>query len=397
MARFAVAISLAWDASLAPVHREGAVCTLRGTVRSLRATGWDGPVVCLIGGAAVNATAPAFRACSDVVRLPTLPRYDAGPADIAGNTSRTIRWYRAAGRLPPPAYGRQQPRRDGALTSVKFAAWGLAYDLVLHTDADVLFLESPRAALEAAHARRLLFQAAKVERAGRGYDGLNTHMMLLKPSPDVQAILLANAAAGHFVPYTRTEQDVLEAAFPFYVASAGPAAASPTVPMPAHLHYFKHGCSKQFCCGSSVGRRQDWLRVPRRACPVGRHSAQIVGRVRGFRTCEARGCAAAGGGSHGRVLGSRREGRPTREAPAPPSALGSLVYSIEYLTAEPLEQRRATSAAAAELCGGARELLERCHALKWRGPVRDSAEATVDPRLAANYQGGERLGCGTEF
>ena len=52
------------------------------------------------------------------------------------------------------------------------------------------------------------------EKAKRSYLGLNTHMMILRPSLDFYALLLANAALGHFVPYTRTEQDVIESAFP---------------------------------------------------------------------------------------------------------------------------------------------------------------------------------------
>ena len=72
---------------------------------------------------------------------------------------------------------------DGAMTSVKFHAWRLTqYAVVLHTDVDVLFLESPLPALSAAFEKQLIFQAAASETAKRGYMGINTHMMLLRPS-----------------------------------------------------------------------------------------------------------------------------------------------------------------------------------------------------------------------
>jgi hypothetical protein len=61
---------------------------------------------------------------------------------------------------------------------------------------------------------QLIFQAAASETAKRGYMGINTHMMLLRPSLDVYALITANAASGHFIPYTRTEQDVLESLLP---------------------------------------------------------------------------------------------------------------------------------------------------------------------------------------
>ena len=111
--------------------------------------------------------------------------------------------------------------------------------------------------------RSLVFQAS-TEVLGRAYRGLNTHLMLLHPSTDVFAILAANAALGHFVPFTLTEQDVVESTLPPNVGRAGgsrlrtngsvvdsttaePAASSigrapdagfsvPAVAFPAHMH-----------------------------------------------------------------------------------------------------------------------------------------------------------------
>lgn len=66
----------------------------------------------------------------------------------------------------------------------------------------VLFLESPARCFELARKERLVF-LAQPETAGRGYGGLSSHLVLLKPDTTVAAILAANAAAGHFVSYTR--------------------------------------------------------------------------------------------------------------------------------------------------------------------------------------------------
>ena len=197
--RFAVVITLANNASVDKRLVSQQICRFAGTVRSLRAVGWQDDIVCQVAGwrqsSEVLATLRSH--CTRVLKL-SVPVYDSGPADQG--TNGTIAFYQANGRVPPPPYTTVQQRTDGALTSVKFHAWRLTrYALVLHTDLDVLFLESPRRALEAAHAQRLIFQAAFSETAKRGYMGINTHMMLLRPSLDVYALITANAANGHFM------------------------------------------------------------------------------------------------------------------------------------------------------------------------------------------------------
>ena len=47
----------------------------------------------------------------------------------------------------------------------------------------------------------------------RCYDGFNTHMMFLRPDKIAARLLLDKARFGDFVPYTNTEQDVLETVF----------------------------------------------------------------------------------------------------------------------------------------------------------------------------------------
>ena len=197
--RFGVVVTLANNASVERKVVTQQLCRLAGVVRSLRGVGWDGDVVCQVAGwrQSADAMAALRTHCTSVLQL-YLPRYDAGEAQH--DTNSTIEWYRSRGRVPPPTGSSVQQRTDGAMTSVKFHAWRLTkYAVVLHTDVDVLFLESPLRALKAAFAKQLIFQAAASETAKRGYMGINTHMMLVRPSLDVYALITANAASGHFM------------------------------------------------------------------------------------------------------------------------------------------------------------------------------------------------------
>ena len=192
------------------------------------------------------------------------------------------------------------------------------------SDLDVAFQESPRAALEAAHAARLVFQVRACVGAS-AVPGVLMAMVCTTPGAGVTqgsrrpilwrfqlahhvaapfarcesclitpthnafpypyvigsvrawvqmfAVLSANAATGHFIPYTRGEQDVLESMFVLSVgrasagrslqasaprqsstshrapASAGPVGSrhhiefsTPDITLPKHLHHFYHGC-----------------------------------------------------------------------------------------------------------------------------------------------------------
>ncbi|KAJ1626345.1 hypothetical protein T492DRAFT_1033061 [Pavlovales sp. CCMP2436] len=139
-------------------------------------------------------------------------------------------------QLPPKKSSTVQPRNDGWATLYKLYAWSLAdFELVLHTDLDVVFTASPDAFMAAAFRSGLVFQALP-EKAHRGYYGLNTHMMLLRPNRDVFATLMTNALRGHFVPFTRTEQDVLETMFPPEVSYRWNVTGG-AVPWPRHKHW----------------------------------------------------------------------------------------------------------------------------------------------------------------
>ena len=166
------------------------------------------------------------------------------------------------------AWGRRWPRgnfvqkrRDGTCTAFKLLAWNLTrYRRVLHADADVFFLSDPAPWL---HRHRNLQFAAINEYLGnktnvareRGYDGLNTHLMLLTPSRAVVSILLANAVTGNFIPYTNSEQDVVESIFSSHVRYPD---------FPAHLHGFGNLCGAT--CHVSDARHLARLAVCNATC-----------------------------------------------------------------------------------------------------------------------------------
>ena len=64
-------------------------------------------------------------------------------------------------------------------------------------DSNAVLLSATSANAAEAHAMGIAFQGV-IESAARGYNGLNTHVLLLTPSRAVWDLLLANAAHGHF-------------------------------------------------------------------------------------------------------------------------------------------------------------------------------------------------------
>ena len=88
-----------------------------------------------------------------------------------------------------------------------------------------------RSFMDILHLRKSYFLAELEygDRSGRRYSGLNTHMMYLEPSALVGQLLLDKARTGDFVPFTNTEQDVLETVFSPY--------ASGRISPPPHKHH----------------------------------------------------------------------------------------------------------------------------------------------------------------
>ena len=135
------------------------------------------------------------------------------------------------------------PRKDGGCTSMKFLAWNLSsiYERILFVDSDVCIASDPLAWM---HRHRNEYFAAQPETNGafaqqRGYLGLTTHLMLLQPSPIVFRLLVDQGVSQSYVPFTNTEQDVLETVF-------SPHRHHP--PPMRHRHHFSE------CLGHNVSR-----------------------------------------------------------------------------------------------------------------------------------------------
>lgn len=111
--------------------------------------------------------------------------------------------------------GRVQDRPDGALTYYKFAAFrlGCFFDSLIQVDLDATVLQDPR---PWARAHAAITSSGGIvgeeENALRGYVGLRTHLMLLRPSEVVFQSLLAKARTGDHAVMTNTDQDARGAA-----------------------------------------------------------------------------------------------------------------------------------------------------------------------------------------
>ena len=97
-------------------------------------------------------------------------------------------------------------------TYYKFLLWNMTqFDKILYSDAEVLFMQNPDTWFERAdYPYGFLSDTEELE---RGWLGLNTHMMLLRPDPDVFELLLVKAKEGKYITFANTEQDVLETVF----------------------------------------------------------------------------------------------------------------------------------------------------------------------------------------
>lgn len=134
------------------------------------------------------------------------PVYSAKEAEEQG------RWW-SPGRMP-------LVRKDGWATYFKFYAWRASwYDRVLLADLDICFKENPDPKLLDIPSEVTFMASA--ERADRRYWGINSRLMVLRPSVGVFRALTSRAASGEYVPYTNTEQDVLEFMFPAHLFASG--------------------------------------------------------------------------------------------------------------------------------------------------------------------------------
>jgi len=101
-------------------------------------------------------------------------------------------------RWPHRGTGCVQERNDHSCTSLKLLAWNLTqFDVVLQADADNIFLADP---LEWVRAHSDHYFIASHEIVSRGYEGINSHLMLLQPSNILFRLLADNARTGGFEP-----------------------------------------------------------------------------------------------------------------------------------------------------------------------------------------------------
>mmetsp|Transcript_6800 Transcript_6800/g.17848 ORF Transcript_6800/g.17848 Transcript_6800/m.17848 type:complete len:463 (-) Transcript_6800:253-1641(-) len=188
---------------------------------------------------------------------------------IARNASRGLpiaASARAQLRKMPQTWGtghkEVQARRDYVCTSVKLFAWNLsAHSNVLLTDADLLLRDDPLPWMES-HRHEVFVGMA--EGASRSYRGLNSRLAYLQPDTRLFELLRRAALSGNFVPYTSSEQDVLES---FFSAPFTHRAGGTPLPMPDSVHDKEPWCEQQ---GDGhltmVCHRQVTYGVSRRPC-----------------------------------------------------------------------------------------------------------------------------------
>ena len=175
-------------------------CTLRGPLN------YSGPLVALLHGI---ASADLLSGSAGHARL-TYMRYQfVNVTDDLRSRFDTVMRRADDSPLHLPSTVVPQLRTDGWATILKLYAWTLTqFRVVLLVDLDVLLVESPLRALRAALDASVVFHAtveARVPRKGPaastgyqdgGYQGVRTHLVLLRPSRSLFAVLMGNALSG---------------------------------------------------------------------------------------------------------------------------------------------------------------------------------------------------------
>ena len=132
-----------------------------------------------------------------------------------------------------PRFSRVQNRTDMQCTALKLVAWTLTkYDRILLSDTDVCILQDPGPWLSVHQRLGHYFASTSENSLGRGYQGLNSHLVLVQPEQAVFEMLAAMASTASYIPHTMTEQDVLETIF-----NASPNVSF--VALPEHIHGVK--------------------------------------------------------------------------------------------------------------------------------------------------------------
>ena len=138
------------------------------------------------------------RSALDPTHFAMVPRFVESP---------TMKWPRANQSQ------HVQGRVDSACTSFKFMAWQLTrWRGLLMSDTDVVFRTDPRPWMQARLNEDEYF-FAEDERSKRNYVGINSHLVWLQPNRQVFRMLIDAGRHGNFVPYTNSDQDVIESLF----------------------------------------------------------------------------------------------------------------------------------------------------------------------------------------
>lgn len=106
-----------------------------------------------------------------------------------------------------------QDRTDGWATYFKYFAWRAPFEKVLLVDLDVCFTDASMP-LEDRIAKLPNKDFLATRDIRRDWAGLDTHMVLLKPSNVTFAHLIRRSKEGDYVPFTNGDEDVLEVEFP---------------------------------------------------------------------------------------------------------------------------------------------------------------------------------------
>ena len=112
---------------------------------------------------------------------------------------------------PRSKHTRVQRRPDYNCTSLKLLAWNLTqYDRVMVSDTDNCMVEDP---VPWMRRHRNHYFVATPQGLDRPYQGISSHLMYLQPSELVFRMLRDTATSRSFIPYTNSEQDIIETVF----------------------------------------------------------------------------------------------------------------------------------------------------------------------------------------
>lgn len=211
-------------------------------MRSLNRTGSHMVPVCLTHGFG----APAMQ---------LLRQFGCHVLDVSDEPANMHMLAHNDGRAKWPSAGRVQLRLDFVATGMKFHAWELTmYDRVIVSDSDMCILEDPEPWMAAHLDEQFVAPVIPLDQEVRGFLGISSHYMLVRPSLQVARILKDMGRSGGFVPYTNSDQDVIETVFPAH--------AQHGVMLPKHAHQkdfaaWQHPACKWARCEADAVAKDD--------------------------------------------------------------------------------------------------------------------------------------------